>query len=87
MFPNCTFIYLNNNYRSTKAITEFCQAISPDKDDAAILRTENEQGEPVEIKGFASNLLEARWVVERIKEIENLERVPLLAQNQKSLAV
>lgn len=85
MFPDCKYIYLNNNYRSTKAIVEFCQAISPDKDNAAILCTENEQGEPVEIKGFASPLVEARWVVERIKDAEILERTPLLAKNQKSL--
>lgn len=87
MFPDAKYLYLGTNYRSTKSIVDFVKQIAPVKNELIEkFCSVSEQGEPVEIKGFASPLIEARWVVERIKEIENMDRAPLLAQSQKSLS-
>ena len=87
LFPDAKYLYLGTNFRSTQEIVSFIKQICPVKN--GLLEkfcSVSEQGEPVEIQGFASPLLEARWVVERIKEIDsNMAGIKILETNQKSL--
>ena len=72
MFPDAKYLYLGTNYRSTQAIVDFIKQIAPVKNELLEkFCSVSEQGEPVAFQGFASPLLEARWVVERIKEIND----------------
>lgn len=66
-FPGGQYIYLGQNYRSTKAIVAFCKSIAPVKTElVARMHTENEQGVPPAVIQFSGNAEEAEAVVDRV---------------------
>jgi len=66
-FPGGQYIYLGQNYRSTKAIVDFCKSIAPVKTGLVErMHTENEQGEAPTVLAFSSDMEEANDVVDRV---------------------
>lgn len=66
--PDAKVIVLDQNYRSSKAILEVCQAVidpNPGKH-RANLWTKNDEGAPVDARECDDDRDEARWVVDRI---------------------
>lgn len=64
-FPDAQTIYLNNNYRSTKAITDWNYEIAPHRPPERY-ETPNEDGEAPEIVACANELLEVQAVIDRL---------------------
>ena len=68
IFPGTKTLYLSCNYRSTPEIVDFFRPIAASKELASKFHASNASGPAPVVKGFASLVLEAKWVVEEIKK-------------------
>lgn len=71
-FPGANHIHLSKNYRSTKAIVEYCKRIAPSQTDAVKnMCTDNVEGEQPDFRLYGSDLLEADDILRQVEDPEN----------------
>ncbi len=77
-FPKATVVRLEQNYRSTGNILAVADALIRNNRQRRhkSLWTENEVGDPVQVVTCSDEQSEARWVVERFKELHEQQQIP-----------
>jgi hypothetical protein len=74
MFPGTKKLFLGRNFRSTPEIVSFVKEIGTFRELCEHFTTENEHGPAPLVRGFATAVEEAQWVVKRIKETDGQPR-------------
>ncbi|MBB6678514.1 ATP-dependent helicase [Cohnella lubricantis] len=85
-YPTAVTLFMERNYRSTRQIVRTANAFIKrnKKRYAKNMFTENEAGEPIKLKTFADYIYQAKYVVEEVRQCENLAEAAVLYRNNSS---
>jgi len=85
-YPNAGILYMEQNYRSTKAIVNVAnQFIKRNRNryDKNMF-THNTAGAPIRIRSFANYVYQTKFLVDEIRKIEKLSDIAVLYRNNSS---
>lgn len=86
VYPNAVVLFMEQNYRSSKDIVDVAsQFIKRNKNryDKNMF-TENLAHEPIQIRSLPDYIYQARYLVQKVQEIDNLGEVAVLYRNNSS---
>ncbi|CAH1221835.1 Putative ATP-dependent DNA helicase YjcD [Paenibacillus plantiphilus] len=86
VYPDASILFMEQNYRSSKDIVEVAsQFIKRNKNryDKTMF-TVNPPHEPIRIVTLDDNLVQAKYLAERVQEVQNLRNVAILYRNNSS---
>lgn len=86
VYPKANILFMEQNYRSSKEIVDVAnQFIKRNKNryDKNMF-TENSAEEPIQIRSLPDYIYQAKYLVQKIQEVENLGEVAILYRNNSS---